>query len=117
QFLGLLGVGALQAHGNGHLDLADVHVGIHNALGHAVAAHDTAEDVHQDGFHAGVLQDDAEGLLHAGRIGGAAHIEEVGGLPAAELDDVHGGHGQPGTVHHAAHVAVELHVVQARLTG
>jgi hypothetical protein len=71
----------------------------------------------QDGLHVGILEDDAEGFLHAGRVGGAAHVQEVGRAAAAELDDVHGGHGQAGAVHHAAHVAVQLHVVQARLAG
>jgi hypothetical protein len=117
QLLRLDGVGALQANDDGDFDVADVLVGIHDALCYAVAAHDAAEDVHQDGLHCGVLQDDAEGFLHAGGVGRTTDVEEVGGFATAELDDVHGGHGEAGTVHHAAHVAVELHVVEASFTG
>ncbi len=34
-----------------------------------------------------------------------------------QRDDVHGGHGQTGTVHHAADVSVHLDVVEAELGG
>src|SRR6185437_12318152 len=44
--------------------------------------------------------------------GAAADIEEVGGLAAIELDDVHGRHGEAGAVHHAADAAFELDVVE-----
>jgi hypothetical protein len=37
----------------GTVDVADVLVGIHHALCHTVAAHDAAEDVHQDRLHWG----------------------------------------------------------------
>ena len=45
----------------------------------------------------------------------AADVQEVGRRAARVLDDVHGGHGQPGAVDHAADVAVELDVVEVRL--
>ena len=60
---------------------------------------------------------DAEGVLDLLRRGAAAHVEEVGGLAARELDDVHGGHGQARAVDHAADAAVELDVVEAVLRG
>ena len=44
--------------------------------------------------------------------GAAADVEEVRGLAAVELDDVHGRHGEPGAVDHAGDVAVELDVVE-----
>lgn len=40
------------------------------------------------------------------------HVEEVGGLPAEGLDDVHGGHGEPGAVDHAADAAIEGDVAE-----
>ena len=47
----------------------------------------------------------------------AADVEEVGGLAALELDDVHGGHGEAGAVDHAADGAVELHVREPEPRG
>ena len=44
-----------------------------------------------------------------------AHVKEVGGGAAMELDDVHGGHGQPCPVDHAADAAVQPYVVQVVL--
>merc|ERR1719341_377071 len=38
--------------------------------------------------------------------------KEVGGRSPLQLDDVHGGHGQPGPVHHAPDVTVQGNVVQ-----
>ena len=34
-----------------------------------------------------------------------------------QLDDVHGGHGQASTIHHAANAAIQANVVQIILTG
>ena len=56
-------------------------------------------------------------LLHLLGAGAAAHVQEVGRAAAGVLDDVHGGHGQARAVHHAAHRAVELDVVQAVARG
>ena len=43
-------------------------------------------------------------------VGAAADVEEVGGVAAGVLDDVHGGHGETCTVDEAANVAVEVDV-------
>ena len=117
QLLGFFGVGALQADDDRHVNGAHVLVSVNNALRHAVAADDAAEDVDQDGLHRRVAEDDAEGLLNPLGIGRTANVQEVGRLTTAELDDVHGGHGQAGTIHHAADIAVELHVVEAGFSG
>jgi hypothetical protein len=50
-------------------------------------------------------------------VGAAADVEEVRGLGAVELDDVHGRHGQAGAVDHAADVAVERDVGEVVLGG
>ena len=47
----------------------------------------------------------------------AADIKKVRGQAASVLDDIHRGHRQSGAVHHAAHAALELDVVQAVLGG
>ena len=66
-------------------------------------------------FTFGSDSDDLEGRRHLLLGGAAADVEEVGGLAAVELDDVHRRHGQAGAVDHAADVAVELDVVEVVL--
>jgi len=55
----------------------------------------------------GVLQHDLEGFGHLLGGGAAAHVEEVGGLAAKQLDGVHRRHRQAGAVDQAADVAVQ----------
>lgn len=43
--------------------------------------------------------DEFEGLGHLMGCGSASYIQEVGWRAAMQLDDVHGGHGQTGSVH------------------
>ena len=80
---------------------------VDHARGDDVALHDAAEDVDQDRLQLRVLQHDLERLGHLLGRGAAAHVEEVGGRAAVELDDVHGRHREAGAVHQAADVAVE----------
>ena len=47
--------------------------------------------------------------------GAAADVEEVRGLAAVQLDDVHRGHREAGAVDHAADVAVERDIVEVVL--
>src|SRR5690606_30597943 len=81
-------------------------------FGNHVATHDTTKDIDEYGFYVGVRQDDLERFNHTlfGRT--TAHIKEVSRLTAVQLHDVHGTHGQTGTVYHAADVAIQCHVVQ-----
>ena len=80
-----------------------------------IATGDPAKDVDQDGIDLRVGQDDP----HRGRdlVGPrpAADVEEVGGLAAGPLDEVHRGHRQARAVDHAADRAVELDEGQAGL--
>ena len=107
-------VGALHADHQRH-GQADRLGSSDHAFGNGVALHDAAEDVDQDGLHVLVLQHDLEGFGHLLGGGTAAHVEEVGRLAAVQLDRVHGGHGQAGTVHQAADVAVQADVGQVEL--
>ena len=109
--LALLHIGAFEADNKRQFE-RDLPRGGDDALGDHVAAHDAAEDVDQDAAHVGVREDDFEGLGHPLAGGAAADIEEVGGLRAVQLDDVHGRHGESRAVDHAADVAVELDVAQ-----
>ena len=68
-------------------------------------------------FTFGSREDDLEGGGDALLGGAAADIEEIGRRAAIELDDVHRRHREPGAVHHAADVAVELDVVEIVLAG
>ena len=68
-------------------------------------------------FSFGLRQHDLERLGHLLGRRAAAHVEEVRGLAAVELDDVHRRHREPRAVHEAADVAVELDVVEIELRG
>ena len=68
-------------------------------------------------FNFGLRQHDLERLGHLLGRGAAAHVEEVGGRAAVELDRVHRRHREARAVHEAADVAVELDVVQVELRG
>ena len=104
-------VGAFEAHHQRHLEADLLHRGDH-ALGDHVALHDAAEDVDQDALHLRIGGDDLERRRDLFLGGAAADVEEVRGLHAIELDDVHRRHGEAGAVDHAADRAVERDVVE-----
>ena len=64
-----------------------------------------------------VGEDDLEGFGDPLDGGSAPDVEEVGGVAAVVLDDVHGGHGEAGAVDQAADVAVEGDVGEVVLGG
>src|SRR5229473_1065411 len=107
-------VGAFQANDQRHVQ-ADLARRRDDALGDDVAAHDAPEDVDQDALDIGIGEDELEGGGHPLLGGAAADIEEVGGIAAIKLDDVHRRHGEAGAIDHAADIAVELDVVEAML--
>src|SRR5574343_332121 len=109
-------VGALHADDQRHGQVGFLGRG-DNAGGVGVAAHDAAEDVHEDALDLGVLEHDLEGFGDLLGRGAATDVEEVGRLGAEQLDGVHGGHGQTGTVHQAADVTVERDVGEVELGG
>ena len=91
--------------------------GIHNSIGDGGAVDDASEHIDKDGLDLVILCDDPEGLLDLVLLDAAAHIEEVGRLAPVQLDDVHCGHGQPGAVHEAPDVPIQLDIVKAVLGG
>src|SRR5207247_5019769 len=109
--LAQLDVGALEPHHQRHLQPYLLHRG-DDAGGDGVALHDAAEDVDEDAAHPRVVGDDLERSGDLLRSGAASNIQEVGGRASVVLDDVHGGHGEAGAVHHAADVAVEVDVAE-----
>src|SRR5690606_35075209 len=78
-------------------------------VGDVVAAGDAAEDIEQDDLDVRVGCDDLERRHDLVRVRGAADVEEVRGLSAVVLDQIHGRHGEARTVHAAPDVPVELH--------
>src|SRR5258706_14467299 len=89
--------------------------GLHNSRCQRIHAQNAAENVDQHRFHALVAEQDLERVGDLLGTGAAAYIEKVRGHAAGGLDDVHGGHGQAGAVHHSADAAVELDVIQTVL--
>jgi len=114
--VGLLHVGALQTGDDGDLEV-EVLDSVDQTGGDGVAPYDTTKDVDEDGSHLLVAGDELKGLLDGGGGGTSTDVEEVGGLAAVELDDVHGGHGETGAVDKAANVTLELDEVEAGLSS
>ncbi|KAF1773441.1 hypothetical protein GQ600_1002 [Phytophthora cactorum] len=106
-----LHVGALQTD-NDRLLEAQVLGRRHDTGRDHIAAHDAAENVDQDRLDLVIAVQDLEGLLHLLLGGASAHIQEVSGRAAVQRDDVHRGHGQTGSVHQTADVAVQANVVE-----
>src|ERR1700691_2604842 len=109
-------VGSFEPHHQRHAQAYFLDRG-NNAFGDHVAAHDAAENIDQDAFHVWIGRDDLKGGRYLVLARAAADVEKVRRCLAVELDDVHGGHGQAGAVHHAADAAVERHVVQIIARG
>ena len=97
QLLGLLHVGTLQTGDNGNAQAHLLH-NVDQTLRNSVTADDTAKDVDEDRRDLGVAGDEVESRLDGSGGGTATDVQEVGGATTVELDDIHGGHGQTGTV-------------------
>ena len=67
---------------------------VNDAFGDHVATDDAAENVHQDGAHVLVRQDQVERHRDALARRAAADVEEVGRRAAVQLDQVHRRHGE-----------------------
>merc|ERR1719268_323433 len=113
--LGIVNIRPLQPHDQRDLEL-DALAGVDDAVGDRGAVHNAAKHIHQDGFHPLVFSDDAESLPHLIFLDIATDIKEIGRLATIELDDIHSRHGQPGTIHQASNVAIQLHIVEV-VTG
>ena len=115
-FLAFVHVGAFEAkhHRKFHISFPGR---FDDSGGQSIDAQDTAENIDQNGFHVFVAEQNFEGVRDLLSIRSAAYIEKVCRHASRVFDDVHGGHGEPGAIHHAAHAAIELDVVQAVLRG
>src|SRR5690606_392072 len=63
------------------------------------------------------FHDNAETGFNSFSISSTAHVQEVSRFTTRQLNHIHGSHSKTGTVHHAAYVAVQLHVVQVVLSS
>src|SRR5580658_2414832 len=86
---------------------------LHDASRQRIHAQNAAKNIDQHGLHAFVAEQNFKCMSDLLGIGAAAYIEKVRRHAASILDDIHRSHRQPSTIHHAAHAAVELDVVQA----
>ena len=109
-------VGAFQADYERDLD-AELSGPFDNSGGDDVALHDAAEDVDQNPFDLVIGEDELECFGDAFDGGAATYVEEVGRIATVVLDDVHGRHGQAGTVDHTADVAIQGDVREVVLRG
>ncbi len=90
---------------------------IYDTLRHAVATHDTSENIDQNRFYFGVFQNNAESILHPFGICRTTHVEEVGRFAPGEFNHIHRCHCQTGSIHHTAYVSVEIHKIEIVLAG
>src|SRR5439155_18770176 len=77
-----------------------------------VALHDAAENIHQNPLNIAVAENDLERGSDLFLAGAAAHIQEICRDSTVMLDNVHRSHGQPGAVHEAGDVSVELDIIE-----
>src|SRR6266568_4432914 len=89
--------------------------GLDHTCRQCVHSQNTAKDVDQHCFDILITQKNLESVCYLVSIRAATHVQKIRRHPARILDDVHGRHGQPGAVHHAADVSIQLDVVQAVL--
>ena len=82
-----------------------------------VTSDNTTENVDKDGINVLVGQNQLEGGLNGLWSSTTTTVQEVGWITTVQLDHVHGGHGQTGTVHQTTNVTLQLDKVQVALLG
>ena len=113
EYFCLGGVGSLKAHYDGNGNFANASVGINNSLSNPIATNDPTKNIHENCLYIRILEDDSKGSLHSLCVCSPAHIQKVCRVSTRHFNDVHGGHGEPRSVDHAADVAVELYKIQS----
>ena len=88
----------LKSHNNGNFEL-EFGCRLYDALRDDVAAHNAAENVDENRVNFGLVGgDDSKRLVHLIDGRAAANVEEVCGLAAVQLDDVHRRHRKTGAI-------------------
>lgn len=88
---------------------------LNKTLSNSITSYNTTKDIDKDSRHLRVSSDQLESVLDSGRCSSTTDIQEVGRVTAVQLDDVHGRHGQTGTVDKASNVTVQLDEVEVVL--
>lgn len=109
--LRLLTVGSLQSqhHWLGEFVLL---VRLDNGRSQVVTSEDASENVDEDSLHLIVIVEQLQCLRQLVALGATSNIQEVCWLTSVELDDVHGGHGESGSIHQTSDVTANMDVVQ-----
>ena len=87
---------------------------LHDAVRDVVTPRDPAENVEEDDLDSRVGRHDPERGDDFLCLRAATDVQEVGGLATVVLHEIHRGHREPGPVHAAAHIAVQLDEGQPR---
>src|SRR5437660_10061996 len=87
--------------------------GFYYTCGERVHAQDAAKNVNQHRLHVLVAQQNLKSVRDLLGVRSAAYVQKIRGHATGVLDDVHSRHRKTGAVHHAAHVAIQLDVVEA----
>src|SRR5437016_13846092 len=87
--------------------------GVDNPLRDYVALHDAAKNVHQNGLHFFVRDQNLESFRHLLLCGAAADIEEVRRIAAIKFDDVHRCHGESGAVNETGDISIQADVIES----
>ena len=111
QFLTQISIGSDEAHRDGHLDL-NLLGSIDNALGNHVALHNSSEDIDKDALYFRMSRQNFKCNFHLFSARTATHIKEISRHTTFELNNVHGGHGETCSIHHAPNVTVESNVIK-----
>ena len=82
-------------------------------MSYDIALHDASKDIYEDCVDLGVLAQDLESSFDLGGRCATADIEEIRWLSALELNNIHSGHGEAGSIDHATNVAIEGDIIQA----
>ena len=79
-----------------------------NPFGNLVATSNSTKDIKKNRLHAWIGQDNSHRSRHLICARAATNIQKIGRITAKELQNVHRGHCQPGSVHHTANITVQL---------
>mmetsp|Transcript_29785 Transcript_29785/g.40920 ORF Transcript_29785/g.40920 Transcript_29785/m.40920 type:complete len:205 (-) Transcript_29785:649-1263(-) len=114
EFLSFFHISSFQSDDNRLLH-ANLLSGIDHSHGNHITTHNASEYVNKDGLDLFVCIQQLKGFLDLALSGTTAYIQEVRRVAPFELDDVHSGHRETRSIHHAANVASEADVVQVVL--
>jgi len=112
ELLSLLGVGSAKS-ANQSLFKTDYLGGLDDTLCQFVAFQNASENVDQQGFDFRMLVQNLESGSNLVHAGSSSDIQEIGGLASVLLNNVHSSHSQSRTIHHAANISIQGHIIKS----